>query len=152
MSKPDVHTIRIKNTLTLIAAFPTKRVFATKVGIAPAQVNQLTGRNPTNNIGDVIARRIEKACGKPEYWLDTDHEKTLGKVESQQIEIHVEATLMLNKVLTDHKFPIGKIDPVVYGNLLRHIITMALALGKVTESQVESSLSLANINKATGKR
>nr|WP_315249261.1 S24 family peptidase [uncultured Duganella sp.] len=38
-----------------------------------SQVSQIIGRSPKKNIGNSIARRIEKAFGKNEGWLDREH-------------------------------------------------------------------------------
>lgn len=37
------------------------------------QANQIIGPNASRGIGDDIARRVEKAYGKEEGWLDNDH-------------------------------------------------------------------------------
>lgn len=50
----------------------TRSEFAEKVGIAYSQLAQYIGENPTKNIGNSVAQRIEKSLGLSENWLDQD--------------------------------------------------------------------------------
>jgi phage repressor protein C with HTH and peptisase S24 domain len=47
--------------------------FGRKTGMSDSQVSQLIGENPTKNIGNKIARRIEEAFDKNAGWLDAVH-------------------------------------------------------------------------------
>lgn len=40
-------------------------------GVAPNMVQRVVRGDPGRNLGARLARRIEKACGKPVNWLDT---------------------------------------------------------------------------------
>jgi hypothetical protein len=52
--------------------------FADITGVGSARASHLVGRNPSRNIGHKMARRIERAFGKPEGWLDADHARSIG--------------------------------------------------------------------------
>lgn len=56
--------------------------------MTPQQVNSWGGPNPRRGIGDDIARRIERAYGKEEGWLDhewPDDNKTQNKGQNQAL-------------------------------------------------------------------
>ena len=54
-----------------------RAAFADITGIGPARASHLVGQNPSRNIGHKTARRIERAFGKPEGWLDADHARSI---------------------------------------------------------------------------
>lgn len=62
--------------------------FANLVGISESRVSQIIGKNPTKNIGNVTARRIEECFDKPVGWLDIPH------VEAPAVEVKVESNLV----------------------------------------------------------
>lgn len=66
-----VKEIRRDNARTLAKDGPAE--FARVIESTTQQVNQFMGPNPTRNIGDAIARRIEAAYRKPTGWLDVEH-------------------------------------------------------------------------------
>jgi SOS-response transcriptional repressor LexA len=66
-----VKEIRRENARSLATDGPAE--FARKIGSSTQQVNQTIGPNPTRNIGDALARRIEAAYERPLGWLDLDH-------------------------------------------------------------------------------
>lgn len=66
-----VKEIRRENARSLALEGPAK--FAHQIETTTQQVNQFMGPNPTRNIGDTLARRIETAFGKDRGWLDVQH-------------------------------------------------------------------------------
>lgn len=66
-----VKDIRRDNARSLATDGPAE--FARTIESTTQQVNQTIGPNPTRNIGDLLARRIEAAYAKPVGWLDVDH-------------------------------------------------------------------------------
>lgn len=68
-----VKDIRRDNARSLATDGPAE--FARAIESTTQQVNQTIGPNPTRNIGDLLARRIEAAYGKTIGWLDVDHTK-----------------------------------------------------------------------------
>ena len=74
MSNPDPRReIRRQNAKKLAASVGGQAEFGRKVEMSDSQVTQNLGDKPTKNIGNIIARRIEKAFGKPVGWLDLVH-------------------------------------------------------------------------------
>lgn len=71
----NIKDIRLENMLSLIKEAGSQAAFCEKVGIQPTEASQI--KSPTNkrNIGDELARRIEKAFEKELYWLDSSRQK-----------------------------------------------------------------------------
>jgi SOS-response transcriptional repressor LexA len=67
-----ISDIRLANARVLSAEYKNPAEFARVIDRESTQVSRFMGANPTKNIGDRMARHIEKACGKPTGWLDTD--------------------------------------------------------------------------------
>lgn len=65
--------IRRENARNLATKAGAKAAFARLVEMDASQVSQLIGPTPTKNIGNSIARRIERAHDLPEGWLDVEH-------------------------------------------------------------------------------
>ena len=81
-----IDNIRLANARALAQTLTTGRgqkiKFAELLGMSKGLVNNYIGPNPTKQIGDEVARRIERAFRKPHGWLDErhDNERTnLGK-------------------------------------------------------------------------
>lgn len=64
---------RRENARKLASGKGGKTEFARLVAMEPSQVSQLIGPKPTKNIGNSIARRIERAYQLPEGWIDVSH-------------------------------------------------------------------------------
>lgn len=64
--------IRLRRVRELVAAEGGLARFAERLGISNSQVSQFAGKNPTRNIGNAVAAKIEAAYGKPSGWLDID--------------------------------------------------------------------------------
>jgi plasmid maintenance system antidote protein VapI len=73
---PTIERIRRRNAQSLTEHIGTT-AFADITGIGPARASHLVGQNPSRNIGHKTARRIERAFGKPEGWLDADHARSI---------------------------------------------------------------------------
>lgn len=71
-----VKEIRRENARALATDGPAE--FARKIESTTQQVNQTIGPNPTRNIGDVLARRIETGFGLATGWLDVEHTYSVG--------------------------------------------------------------------------
>ncbi len=77
----ETKDIRRMNLRSLISEYASKginkAIFAERAGLNPAQLSQISGDNPSRNIGDVIARRIEVSLGLTNGWLDNIHQSNL---------------------------------------------------------------------------
>lgn len=65
--------IRRENARQLASDCGGMAAFGEKLDMTPSQVSQLIGKNPSKNIGNSIARRIEDAFNKERGWLDLHH-------------------------------------------------------------------------------
>ena len=66
---------RRENARLLAREAGSLTAFAKTTDMSDSQVNQLIGKNPVKNIGNIVAARIEQAYGKPGGWLDQDHSR-----------------------------------------------------------------------------
>ncbi len=93
-----IETIRRENTIKLMELHGLSRGdFAEQSGISYAQLGHYIGKNPTKNIGNKIAEKIETFFNKPKNWLDYEHEEN-GEILTGQGEPEPSATL-LNKTI-----------------------------------------------------
>ncbi|MFA0813892.1 hypothetical protein [Microbulbifer epialgicus] len=79
-----IYEIRRQNARYLAATFENRREFADAANMSRSQLSQRIGPNPTEIIGDSIARRIEKAANKEEGWLDREHPEVTGELEERK--------------------------------------------------------------------
>ncbi len=66
-----IRTIRKENLLALIARFGSQRALARKAGLVPAHVSQMVTER--RNMGDEVARRIEKNLNLADGHMDLQH-------------------------------------------------------------------------------
>jgi SOS-response transcriptional repressor LexA len=109
-----VKDIRRENARSLATEGPAK--FAHTIESSTQQVNQTIGPNPTRNIGDALARRIESAFGKDFGWLDVEHTSAgidISKKEQNtgMIDALVQDTLHNMRVEPREKFD-ANVEPV----------------------------------------
>lgn len=71
----NIRTIRKDNLLVQIARFGTQRAFAEQAGLAPAHVSQMV--TDRRQMGDEVARRIEKNLNLPDGHMDLQHEQSI---------------------------------------------------------------------------
>ncbi|WP_066747955.1 S24 family peptidase [Proteus myxofaciens] len=80
----ETKDIRRMNLRSLISEYArkgiNKAIFAERAGLNPAQLSQISGDNPSRNIGDLIARRIELSLELTNGWLDNIHQSEPSKV------------------------------------------------------------------------
>lgn len=68
-----ISEIRLQNALHLANKLGSKAEFARLLEMSDSYMWQILGDKQIRNIGNSIARRMEKACDMPEGWLDTEH-------------------------------------------------------------------------------
>jgi Peptidase S24-like len=80
--------IRRENLLVAIKRAGTASALAEKAGVAAAYLSQIKNRSAESktgkpkSMGDEVARKIEKALGESEGWMDFDHISPKGHVPS----------------------------------------------------------------------
>lgn len=79
--------IRLQNLRALIDEAGGPANAARRLEMTDSQLSQIGGRNPIRNIGTTIARRIERAWGKPVGWLDVSHAQLLLRQESHPYNV-----------------------------------------------------------------
>ena len=80
----QIHEIRLMNARNLLKESGLSRAdFAEKTGISSNLISQYIGKNPTKNIGDETAIKIEEAFGKPKGYLDQANAFSLDSNDSE---------------------------------------------------------------------
>jgi len=70
----DIYEIRRINLLTLINELGSAVNVSEACDISPSYISQAkSSKSDTKNIGNIIARKLEKGTNKPHGWLDTLH-------------------------------------------------------------------------------
>lgn len=70
----DIREIRRQNLIALRRQEGTFSGIAAKVDTDPNYLSQISSGDGKHNMGYRMARRLEKACGKPVGWMDVPHE------------------------------------------------------------------------------
>lgn len=70
----DINQIRRDNARALMEGM-SKADFGRMIGRSSSQVGHIIGPNPTRNIGNPMARHIERCFNKPTGWMDIQHKK-----------------------------------------------------------------------------
>lgn len=70
--------IRRRNARSLSEVAGSSAEFARRIEMSDSHVSQLIGENPTKNIGNKIARRMEAAFDKQEGWMDVVQESSIA--------------------------------------------------------------------------
>jgi hypothetical protein len=115
--------LRRENARKLASGKGGKADFARLVSMEPSQVSQLIGPNPSKNIGNSIARRIERAYELPEGWIDLPHPE-LRIRDDQEDSVVGEAapgasTLRAETNRTDDGFIVDVGSPLAGGQRVR---------------------------------
>ncbi len=66
----SVRDTRRQNLIELLSE-TSQREFADRAGLAPGHVSQMV--NGSRQMGESVARRIEKQCTLPSGWMDVPH-------------------------------------------------------------------------------
>jgi hypothetical protein len=74
----DMHQIRLKNLLLVIEKAGSQARLADYVGIKSSYISQIKSPKHPTNMGNDIARRIEKAMNLPFGWMDNLHDEPEG--------------------------------------------------------------------------
>ena len=71
----DVYEVRAANLLSLLDIFEEKATLARAIGMAPTQLGQLIGPNRGRNMGERLARKIERRLKLKDGFLDRPQSK-----------------------------------------------------------------------------
>ncbi|BBP44561.1 hypothetical protein [Thiosulfativibrio zosterae] len=116
----NIHEIRRQNCQLLIKHAGSMAVFAQRIERSQTQVSRFAGINPTRNVGEKLARHIERCFCVSSFWLDVDRSffdlsmpNVLEKTEQTKHE-------QLHAILSDILLAIqdDTIDDVTYNQLL----------------------------------
>ena len=79
-----IHEIRLGNVRKLIKESGLSRTeFAEKIEMSYNLFSQYVGKNPTKNIGDDTADKIEKAFNKPKGYLDQSDSDAINSLKEE---------------------------------------------------------------------
>lgn len=86
----DRKTIRYNNLLLLESEFGTLSEVASRCDVSYTNLNNVKNKVKTpagteRNIGDDLARGLEKGCGKPFGWMDVQHEDRAEEQAGQYV-------------------------------------------------------------------
>ena len=78
----NIRDIRRHNMLALIKQCDTQADFAYKLGVQPNEISQIKSKTAPRNMGEELARRIEKVFKLNDGWMDNihDHNTAAGKI------------------------------------------------------------------------
>ena len=110
METKDIRRINLRALLSEYTSNGlTKAEFAELLGVTPSQLSQTTSAKPVRNIGDMLARRVEDAFGKPKGWMDSiqseaaDNPSKTGQSGNYNLQ-------NLSGNYTDHTYRIEQLD------------------------------------------
>lgn len=85
--------IRRENARSLRDSAGGNKFFAGIIDREPTQISRIIGKNPSKNIGDDLARHIEKCFSLPAGWLDQEHGSStsckIREVSDTELNIHL---------------------------------------------------------------
>ncbi|WP_169295682.1 S24 family peptidase [Advenella sp. EE-W14] len=87
--------IRLENLHRLINEAGTQEHLSDVSGVSRIYLNQIKQQRPdpttgkTRNIGDSLARKLEKGMGKPVGWMDQDHSETVETISVTETEGYI---------------------------------------------------------------
>jgi phage repressor protein C with HTH and peptisase S24 domain len=86
----DIKHIRLSNMMWLIQSEcdNDQTTFGERVDISAPQISHIKNVNSDRNIGSKLARKIEKAFNKPEFWLDKESSITEKQAVSDGESVH----------------------------------------------------------------
>lgn len=71
----DINTIRRHNLRLVVEQHGLAEVIE-RLGVHKNQMRHWIGRNPSRNVSDVVARKIERVFRLPKNYMDNDHGRT----------------------------------------------------------------------------
>lgn len=120
----NIYEIRRQNCHLLIKHAGSMADFAQQIERSQTQVSRIAGINPTRNIGEKLARHIERCFCVSNFWLDVDRSflelpKQSSK-QSPQEDSTQDRHQRLHAILNDILLAVqdNEVDEVTYNQLL----------------------------------
>ncbi|MFA0813891.1 hypothetical protein [Microbulbifer epialgicus] len=141
-----IKEIRRTNARYLAQRFRNQREFADAASITRSQLSQLIGPNPAENIGSAIAKRMEKAAGRPEGWLDREHPKLSGKQEVPP-ERYIDSSKLVEavqEIWEAMELRGEKINPTLLSSAVLIYLRLKDARGEANPIDADQSIAIAS--------
>lgn len=81
----DIYQIRLHNLRKLVYEYNGQKNFSEAADIATNQLNHIVGPNPIRNVGEKLARKIEKNLNLEDRYLDKKHKDNLDNTQDDII-------------------------------------------------------------------
>lgn len=107
-SMKTAHMVRRENFLALLSRYATNREFADRCELPPAFVSQI--KTARRNIGDALARDIERALSLPKAWMDVLHDASANGHIAREPEVALSPSGQTLTRVTEKK-PITRASP-----------------------------------------
>ena len=116
----NIHEIRRQNCQLLIKHAGSMAKFAQQIERSQTQVSRFAGIHPTRNVGEKLARHIERCFCVSSFWLDVDRsffDPSMSNVVEKTVQTKHE---QLHAILSDILLAVqgDMIDEVSYNQLL----------------------------------
>ena len=120
----DSKAIRRANLIGLLREFRTLQAIATQTDTVAAHLSQI--KNGVRNMGDAVARKLERALHKPEGWMDMPQFGPPDQMVEQAELLHIfsalsekdrEAWLRHGRLMVERDGPQGPNNP--FGNIAK---------------------------------
>ena len=118
----DSKSIRKRNLAALIELYGSQHALAMAVDTDPAYISQIMSEKSKANIGDTLARKIEKSLEKPHGWMDIDHNADTSSTARERLAAYGALTPELEELLA--------------------VVKAAMNSGSITKESILSMISL----------
>ncbi len=146
----DIKRIRRANLLILLQSF-SRGQLAKVADTSPAYISQLKSTRTKAFVGHGLARRLEKACGKPAGWMDKAHNnddiEAIARALSMADNKVLAAVINLLIMLTPET------EPILTGILGRvnENVATARASGALDESEKQGTVPRGRRARGAGR-
>lgn len=128
----DIYQIRLDNMRASVAIFGTRKALADRIGMTPTLLNQYIGKNPTKQIGDKTARKLDAALEQKEGFVD--------RQDAVRQILNRTATGTVAEDLQKIPLPGLRLHPVVVTGAIMPIPNDSTGLVEVTTDQDEKTI------------
>lgn len=95
-----ISEIRRENLRELLLEYKTIVALSEVTGVDQNYISQILSQSPTKTgkpraMGNSVARRLEKGVGKPEGWMDIDHQNIVVEIQYPSLSLDESELLRL---------------------------------------------------------